>query len=113
MVHLKEILMIKLTILTLLFCSVLATLCLSQTPSAKSSRANGFVPNEETAIKVAEAIWLPIYGKKIYDCQPFVAKLRDDQVWIVQGTLKTELGGVPYAEIQKSDCKVLKITHTK
>lgn len=34
----------------------------------------GYVPNKETAIKIAEAIWLPIYGNKIYNSKPFRAK---------------------------------------
>lgn len=74
-----------------------------------------FVPDKETAIKIAEAIWFPIYGTKIYDSRPFVAKLKDNKIWIVEGTLKKEynVGGVPYIEIQKKDCKVLKVTHGK
>jgi hypothetical protein len=72
-----------------------------------------FVPDEVTAIKIAEAIWLPIYGKAIYQKKPFVAKLLDDNVWQVTGTLKTKKGGVPFIEIQKCDGKVLKVTHSK
>lgn len=72
-----------------------------------------YVRDEPTAIKIAEAIWLPIYGNKVLDKKPFVAKLKDDEIWIVQGTSKTQKGGVPYIEIRKSDCKVLKVTHGK
>jgi hypothetical protein len=73
-----------------------------------------FVPNEETAIKVAEAVWLPIFGNEIYDNRPFVAKLLNSRIWLVQGTtVKTQFGGVPYIEIQKSDCKVLRVYHDK
>jgi hypothetical protein len=71
------------------------------------------VPDEITAIKIAEAIWLPIYGEKIYDKRPFVAKLKDGKVWEVTGTLNTQKGGGPYIEIRKSDCKILNVTHTK
>jgi hypothetical protein len=73
----------------------------------------GYVPNKETAIKVAEALWLPAYGDKINNSKPFVAKLKDGKVWIVQGTLHAQKGGVPYIEIQKTDCKVLKMYHGK
>jgi hypothetical protein len=73
----------------------------------------GFVQDPKTAIKVAEAIWLPIYGKLIYKYKPFVANLKDDKVWIVEGTVKEEKGGGPYMEIQKSDCKVLKVVFGK
>jgi len=74
-----------------------------------------YVPNKETAVKIAEAIWLPIYGVEIYDYKPFVAKLKANNVWVVEGTLRKEYnaGGVPYIEIQKRDCKILKVTHGK
>ncbi|MNT94770.1 hypothetical protein D3C72_2365260 [compost metagenome] len=75
------------------------------------------VPNKETAIKIAEAIWLPIYGKKIYNEKPFTTELTSSGIWIVKGTLKDldigAKGGVAYIEIQKSDCKILKIYHGK
>lgn len=83
-----------------------------------------YVPDAETAIKVAEAIWLPIYGERIYQKKPFKARLKSSNVWIVEGTLQMDsavgarsisitVGGVPYIEIQKSDCKILKVTHGK
>ncbi|MBN2007788.1 YbbC/YhhH family protein [candidate division KSB1 bacterium] len=75
---------------------------------------DGFVPDKDTALKIAEVIWLPIYGKSIYDSKPFTAKLKNDSVWIVEGTLPDDWdGGVPYIEIQKSDCKILKVYHSK
>lgn len=74
---------------------------------------DGYVPNKETAIKVAEALWLSVYGDKINNSKPFVAELKDGKVWIVQGTLHAKKGGVPYIEIQKIDCKVLKMYHGK
>lgn len=74
---------------------------------------DGFVPNEITAIKIAEAIWLPVFGEEINSYKPYEAQLKDGKVWIVRGKLKSGLGGVPYIEIQKSDCKILKISHGK
>lgn len=83
------------------------------TPSMQEPQRS-YVPNAECAIKIAEAIWLPIYGKGIYDSKPFTAVLKGDSVWVVEGTLpKRMLGGTPYIEIQKSDCKILKVTHGK
>lgn len=73
----------------------------------------GYVPDSTTAIKIAEAIWLPIYGEGIYKKKPFVARLKDGKVWIVEGTLLEGKGGVPYIEIQKKDCRVLKVLHGK
>jgi hypothetical protein len=76
---------------------------------------NNLVPNKQTAIKIAETIWLPIYGKKIYNEKPFVAELTSAGIWIVKGTLQgtKAKGGVAYIEIQKSDCKILQIYHGK
>lgn len=81
--------------------------------SNKNLEASNFVPNEATAIKIAEAIWLPIYGNGIYDKQPFKATLKNE-VWEVRGTLpEGARGGVPYIKLRKTDCKVLKVTHGK
>ena len=73
---------------------------------------NDRVPNEETAIRIAEAVWLPIFGDVIYSSKPFKAKLVDDSIWVVEGTLPDGyVGGTPYAEIQKIDGKILKVSH--
>ena len=73
---------------------------------------NGFVPDENTAIKIAEAIWYPIYGDDIFDERPFKAELKDS-IWVVRGTLNHDVGGVAYIEIQKRDCRILKVAHGK
>lgn len=36
-------------------------------PSVKDISDSIYVPNQETAIKIAEAVWVPIYGDKIYN----------------------------------------------
>jgi hypothetical protein len=59
---------------------------------------------------------LPIYGKKVLDEKPYHVTLKDDSIWIVEGTFHggdNQFGGVAYAEIQKKDCKILKIIHGK
>lgn len=74
---------------------------------------NDLVPDDMTAMKIAEAIWLPIYGSKIYQEKPYTASLKDS-IWIVEGTLpKGSDGGTAYIQIQKKDCKVLMVTHYK
>jgi hypothetical protein len=71
-----------------------------------------YVPNKETALRIAEAIWLPIYGDNIYNQKPYIVTLVDSSIWIVKGTLPENMrGGVAYIEIQKSNCKILKVTH--
>lgn len=76
---------------------------------------DGYVPNEETAVRIAEAIWLPIYGEKdVESCKPFVAKLKNSNIWVVEGTAPPrQKGGVFYIEIRKSDCKILKVIGEK
>jgi len=74
-----------------------------------------FVPTEKVACQVAEIILKPIYGEKNIDKQmPFKATLLGDSVWLVVGVQKEiEIGGVASIEIQKRDCKILKVSHGK
>jgi hypothetical protein len=75
---------------------------------------DGYVPDSSTAVQIAEIVWVRIYGKDIYSRRPFKAKLVSDEVWHIEGTLKPGWdGGVPYAEIQKKDGKIITIYHTK
>ncbi len=72
---------------------------------------DGMVPDEATAIKIAEAVWLPIYGKTLDDERPFHATLQNG-VWFVTGTLPEGwLGGTAEAEISKIDGRILRISH--
>lgn len=89
------------------------TLCSSFFIQKGTDKSLNYVPTEEVAVKIAEAIWLPIYGEKILKYKPYKATLKDKKVWIVTGTLSKGLGGTPYIEIQKSDCKILVVTHGK
>lgn len=87
--------------------------CTTMKDTTSDNHVN-YVPNEETAIKIAEAIWYPLYGSKIENSKPYTAHMKDSLVWIVEGTLpKGVKGGVPYIEIRKKDCKILKVTHGK
>jgi len=72
-----------------------------------------YVPDKKTAIKIAKAVWLTIYGKSINRRKPYTAYLNRDSVWVVKGHLKISHGGVPYAFIQKKDGKIIYIIHTK
>ncbi|MBI3735562.1 YbbC/YhhH family protein [Candidatus Sumerlaeota bacterium] len=72
----------------------------------------GVVPDEETAIRIAEAAWAKIYGQQQLDGEkPFKAKLKDG-VWHVEGSLPEGWeGGVAEAEISKQDGRILCISH--
>ena len=81
--------------------------------SAQSFRPkDGFVPDEKTAIRIAEAVLSPIYGEqKIASERPFSAKLKSG-VWIVTGSLPEGWeGGVAEARISKRTGEILGVTH--
>lgn len=76
-------------------------------------RSNIVVPDSASASRMAEAIWIELYGDVVLNSKPYRVRLVGDTCWVVQGTLHTPLGGVPYMELRKSDGMVLRITHTK
>jgi hypothetical protein len=75
---------------------------------------NGYVPDEQTAISIAVAVWIPIYGKEQIESQkPFKATLKDG-VWMVTGTLpEGYVGGTAVAEISQADGCILRVMHYK
>jgi NTF2 fold immunity protein len=77
----------------------------------------GFVPNEKTAVRIAEAVLIPIYGEeKINSEKPFSAKLNEQgDVWTVNGHLPGQYnrGGVATVEIEKNDGRILQVWHGK
>ncbi|HRH77878.1 MAG TPA: NTF2 fold immunity protein [Cellvibrionaceae bacterium] len=74
----------------------------------------GYVPNEDAAIKIAVAVWEPIYGsKKIKNEKPYKAKL-ESGVWFVSGSLRSGFkGGVAEIEICKTTAQVIRLSHGK
>lgn len=74
----------------------------------------GYVPDETTAIRIAVAVWIPIYGQKeIQSQKPYHAKLNKG-VWTVEGSLpKNTVGGVALAEISKDSGCILRVSHGK
>ena len=77
----------------------------------------GVLTSEESAIKVAEAILVNIYGEKVLEQRPFKAKL-DGDVWKITGTFHCPQaigckGGVARIEIKKKDGKVKSVIHDK
>jgi hypothetical protein len=81
---------------------------------AKSDRPNdGFVPNETTAVKIAEAVAMAQYGKeRISRERPFHARFRDG-VRTVKGTLHPTgaFGGTAVVKVSQKDAKILFVTH--
>jgi hypothetical protein len=74
----------------------------------------GIIPDEVTAVKVAEAVFQPIFGtEEVTKYLPYHAQLKDG-VWTVYGTLKPgSRGGTPQMTIQKQDGKVIEVWHSQ
>jgi NTF2 fold immunity protein of polymorphic toxin system component len=83
----------------------------------------GYVPDSVTAVKIAEAVLIPVYGEKqVTSERPFHASLKDG-VWFVDGTLhcpgppagRTDKcdGGVAMVQISKEDGRILTMGHGK
>lgn len=99
----------------------LAAIAYSQTEQVPSFKPKeGFVPNAETAVKVGEAVLMPVYGEKqIVAERPFKATLQGD-VWTVEGTLHCGgphgapcPGGTAVVKISKSSGQILFMMHYK
>ena len=76
---------------------------------------DGYVPNEEAAIKIAEAVWTSIYGNLTEKSKPFIAKYHEEgDYWEVHGTLPGNTrGGVPEIKISRVNGSVLYVNHTR
>ncbi|HUQ30996.1 MAG TPA: YbbC/YhhH family protein [Pyrinomonadaceae bacterium] len=72
----------------------------------------GFVPDEQTAISIAVAVWSPIYGREQIESEkPFKASLKDG-VWTVTGTLPEGYnGGTAIADISQETGCILRVIH--
>ena len=72
--------------------------------------ADGYVPDAKTAVRIAEAVLIPVYGmKQIAWEEPFIATL-DNDVWTVSGTLNCKstativcVGGTAVVQLSKKD----------
>jgi len=76
--------------------------------------AEGVIPDEVTAVKIAEAILPPVFGdEEVSKYKPYHATLREG-IWTVYGTLKPNArGGTPMLSVQKIDAKVIEIWHSQ
>ncbi|MBU4310617.1 YbbC/YhhH family protein [bacterium] len=75
---------------------------------------SGYVPDAETAISIALAVWKPIYGvKQIEREAPYFAYLVDGY-WVATGSLPEGwLGGTAKAIIRRSTGEVVHVIHYK
>ena len=92
-----------------------AFLFAAETSSHTFKPKEGYVPDAKTAIKIAVAVWEPIYGvKHIANEKPYRTQLTTNRVWIVEGSLPAAaIGGIAIAEISKDDGRILRVSHGK
>lgn len=93
----------------------LLSACAAEAAPHNDLPAQGYVPDADTAIRIAVAVLEPIYGKdEIAGEAPFTATLNDG-VWRVQGSLPEPftLGGVALVEITKRDGRIVRVSHGK
>jgi hypothetical protein len=95
-----------------LICSI--SVAFAAEPKHTYKPSGGYVPDAATAIKIAVAVWEPIYGRDhVAQKKPFHATLKDG-IWTVEGSLPPRTpGGVPEAEIAQRDGRILRISHGK
>jgi hypothetical protein len=76
--------------------------------------SQGIVPDEGTAVKIAEAVFSPIFGEdEVNKYLPYHAQLMDG-IWTVYGTLAPgSRGGTPQMTIQKKDGRVIEVWHSQ
>jgi hypothetical protein len=107
-----------------LFATLLSTLVVSIAVPQSNPPKDGYVPDSKTAVRIAEAVLVPVYGEEaIRKERPFVAKLSGN-VWTVEGTMYCEgpdgklapgicPGGVAVVKLSKNDGRILFLAHYK
>ena len=83
----------------------------------------GFVPDSTTAVTIAEAVLIPVYGKeKVESERPFKVTL-ENGAWTITGTLHCPndsgggtmicKGGTAEVKLSKADARILRMIHYK
>jgi hypothetical protein len=86
--------------------------------SLQKKPKDGYVPDASTAVRIAEAVLIPVYGAdQIGSEKPFNATL-DSDVWTISGTLHCKttatsvcVGGTAVGQLSKSTAEVLLLVH--
>lgn len=99
-------------LVALLLCPMVAVAVGHEEHSVKPDA--GFIPNQVTATRVAEAILIPIYGQEQIESErPFSAQL-EGSTWKVEGHLAPGVdGGVAEVWLDKRDGRILRVSHGK
>ncbi len=73
--------------------------------------------DEASAVKIAEVIFVKVYGERVLQQKPWKVKSeKDDSIFFIEGTFnlpKGTLGGVAEIRIKRSNAEVVSIMHGK
>jgi hypothetical protein len=75
--------------------------------------ASGFIPDRDTAIRVAKAILIPVYGEKTVDSEEPLSVALDGDVWTVKGAVRPYPSGNAEIKLSKSEGTVLFLSHSQ
>jgi hypothetical protein len=90
-----------------------AIVCVAEgQPPARSYRpAAGYIPDKATAVAVAIAVLIPIYGKETVDSEMPFKVVEKKGVWIITGAPPPAPGGSAEIHISKANGRILFVTH--
>ena len=75
--------------------------------------SNGYVPDQKTAIQVAKAILISVYGEaEVKNEEPFAASLKGN-IWTVKGAVRPNPSGNGEVKLSRIDGAVLFLTHSQ
>jgi hypothetical protein len=85
---------------------------LERRSAAPYQPVDGYVPDPETAVRIAEAVLERAFGDEVMaDQRPLRVMLQND-LWIITGSMPEHAaGGVAYIEISKRDGRIIHVTH--
>src|SRR5665213_322286 len=99
---------------------VIATgLCMSRAIAQENYiPPHGFVPDERTAVAIARAVLIPIYGAKQIGAEEPLTARRMGGAWEVTGTIPCLkegrcVGGAADVKLSATDGQILFVTHYK
>lgn len=97
-----------------ILCALLPYMVAAREMQHTYTPSDGYVPNAITAISIAEAVLIPIYGKEEIERQKPLQATLTEGIWKVRGTLPEEMmGGVAEVDISKRSGEILRVTHGK
>ncbi len=90
------------------------TSCIQGDKCSEATRNSlGVVSDEKTAIGIAEAVLVPVFGDDVIDHRPFRAELQDS-VWVVRGRKTSSgKGEVPVVVIGVQNACIYDLYHEK